>query len=294
MQKYRNKIIYSLFAVIISQIICYYFLDQLFNSLCLLSSNVSLILLRVSVAISLYSFINILFRRRVLKKDIDILFLAYTILVINITVFKEYGLLDLGYYNLNIFDLIRDMGSINSVVMAIGNIGAYIPIGVYIIHRFKHSNRVNSIIAFIIYIFIGEIVQYIFKLGAFDINDIILNTMGFYLGISCKIDNINIKNFKEALKNNMSPMMVFFNMCIFFIMIYSVNSNSYQFFIIYIFTGILNRKAIDKCEKSFDRIVITISIIISVVLFMAYSSYVYNIRIKEIASNICELNILRV
>lgn len=284
MRKYEKKVVYILFAIIISQVLCYYLLDSLFEKLNL----ISFIFLRISIAIGVYAIITIIFRKKILKKDIDVLFVAYVILIINITFFKEPYILENIYYNLNIFDLIKHMDSISSLIMAIGNIGAYIPIGVYIIHRFGDKSKIKYkyMIVFFTYILIIEFIQCVFRFGAFDVNDIILNSLGFYIGINFNIDNIKMKNLKEILKDNMAPIMVFFNICIFFMLIYSVNSDSSQFFIIYIFTGILNRKAMDNCKKSCDRIIIMSSLILSGIIFLFYSNYIYDMRIKEIMNEI--------
>lgn len=243
MSIYGKRFIKILMAIIISQILCYYLIDSIFIRLSLISSNTGLILFRISAAISLYSLINIIFRKNIIKRDIDILAIAYCILVINITLFKEFGNLSIRCYSIDFFDLLESMASINSLVMAIGNIGAYIPIGAYIIYRFKDKSKIKYIIPFAIYIVMIELIQYIFKLGIFDINDIILNLIGFCIGINFSINDIKLKN---ILIDNIVPIMVFLNICILFIMIYSVNSDSSQNFILFIFTGMLNKKAMDS------------------------------------------------
>ncbi|MDU5742388.1 MAG: VanZ family protein, partial [Clostridium sp.] len=67
-------------------------------------------------------------------------------------------------------------------LLIIGNVFAYVPIGIYI----KYVSRIKNIklyCYFILYCLIIESIQYIFKLGSFDINDIIMNSAGFIIGV---------------------------------------------------------------------------------------------------------------
>lgn len=65
----------------------------------------------------------------------------------------------------------------------LGNIVIFVPLGIYImlINRNK-SIVVNTIITAFISIFV-EVVQFIFRLGVTDIDDVILNTIGGLVGI---------------------------------------------------------------------------------------------------------------
>lgn len=76
---------------------------------------------------------------------------------------------------------IRNFSIMNANVF--GNIILFIPLGIYL-PLFKCDKRigVNVLLAFLISLSV-EIIQYIFGIGASDIDDIILNTFGGFIGI---------------------------------------------------------------------------------------------------------------
>ncbi|MEG2195012.1 MAG: VanZ family protein, partial [Terrisporobacter sp.] len=63
-----------------------------------------------------------------------------------------------------------------------GNFLMYIPIGSYIKSKLNF-NRNRMITYFVIYITCVEITQAITKTGTCDMNDIIMNTLGFIIGL---------------------------------------------------------------------------------------------------------------
>lgn len=69
------------------------------------------------------------------------------------------------------------------IINIAGNIGVFIPFGVVLPILFpKLSNFFLFLIAFIIGIFSIEVLQLFSKLGSFDVDDIILNTVGAVVG----------------------------------------------------------------------------------------------------------------
>ncbi len=128
------------------------------------------------------------------------IFSFYVILLLAILLFKYVSPLELFsagrpvYRSINIvpFHQIRSYlsGASNvsrSVVFnnVFWNIGLFIPLGIYL-QLFKKGKR---IVAGILFIFLTslsvEIIQYIFGIGAADIDDILLNCAGGTIGILC-------------------------------------------------------------------------------------------------------------
>ena len=89
-----------------------------------------------------------------------------------------------GNINLNLLEVFKVIkSSSNGLILLVGNICMYIPIGIYIEYRFFNKKNTLKIGLFLIYIFLIELIQHIFKKGVFDIDDIILNLIGFLIGV---------------------------------------------------------------------------------------------------------------
>lgn len=90
------------------------------------------------------------------------------------------------------------IGGIFSYVNVLGNIVLFIPLGIYLI-LFNHNKRIfiNTLWSILISVAV-EILQYSFKVGATDIDDIILNGLGGFLGIV--FYKILCKIFKDKVK----------------------------------------------------------------------------------------------
>jgi glycopeptide antibiotics resistance protein len=90
-------------------------------------------------------------------------------------------------YNLKPFSTIEhfiDFDKFNTrtwVINLIGNIGVFIPFGVLIPMTFK-MKYTKSLVIFLVGIFILEFSQLISRRGSFDVDDFILNTIGFTFG----------------------------------------------------------------------------------------------------------------
>lgn len=89
-------------------------------------------------------------------------------------------------------------GGIFSLINVLGNIALFIPLGIYLI-LFNHNKRVliNTLWSILISVAV-EILQYLFKVGATDIDDILLNGLGGFFGIV--IYKISCKIFKGKVK----------------------------------------------------------------------------------------------
>ena len=128
-------------------------------------------------------------KRKVLKLSQIIVFIYYIILLFNMAIFARYNSID--SYNLVPFKTILGIFKTNSIYSIIinifGNLLVFVPLEYFLIELFKVKKfYVNFILSFGI-ILLVEIIQYIFKVGVFDIDDLILNSLGFLIGYSLYI-----------------------------------------------------------------------------------------------------------
>lgn len=115
-----------------------------------------------------------------------IIFIYYSILLFNMTFFARFN--SFNSYNLvpfkSIIGIINNGSLYEIIINILGNMFVFMPIEYFLIELFKVDKlKINLIISFTLLIII-ETLQYIFKLGVFDIDDIILcllGMMGFYL-----------------------------------------------------------------------------------------------------------------
>lgn len=108
-----------------------------------------------------------------------IVFIYYIILLFNMTVFARYNV----HYGYNIvpFKSIMEIlnGNLYSIIINIlGNFVIFMPLEYFIIELFNIKKfSLNLLLAFII-IFITELLQFVFKVGVFDVDDVILCVLG--------------------------------------------------------------------------------------------------------------------
>lgn len=125
-------------------------------------------------------------KKKITKLSKSIVFVYYSILIFNMVFFARYN--NLNSYNIIPFKsiiTIFNKGNFYSIVINIfGNLLIFVPLEYFIINLFKINKlSLNLLISFLI-ILIIEIFQFIFKVGVFDIDDIILSNFGmmtFYM-----------------------------------------------------------------------------------------------------------------
>ena len=122
-------------------------------------------------------------KNKIKKFSLSIIFIYYIILLFNMVIFARYN--TVNSFNLIPFKSIIEIfnnGNIYSIIINIlGNLLIFMPLEYFIIKLFKVSKFIlNLSISFII-ILIIEIMQYIFKVGVLDIDDLILCTLGMML-----------------------------------------------------------------------------------------------------------------
>lgn len=119
-------------------------------------------------------------KKKLTKLSQSIVFIYYIILLFNMVIFARYNSID--SYNFiplqSIFEIISN-GSIYTIIINIfGNLLIFMPLEYFIIKLFGINKLpLNFLISFGIIILI-ETIQFIFKIGVFDIDDIILCTSG--------------------------------------------------------------------------------------------------------------------
>ena len=125
-------------------------------------------------------------KKKILKLSQIIVFIYYVILLFNMGMFARYHNID--SYNLIPFKTIIDTfknGSRYSIsIVVFGNLLVFVPLEYFIIELLKVKKfSINLLLTFGISFFV-DFVQYIFKIGVFDIDDICLRTLGmmtFYI-----------------------------------------------------------------------------------------------------------------
>lgn len=119
------------------------------------------------------------------------LFAAYVLLLIYLTFFSSYFGRGTVYRNINLIPfktilqyLVRDRDIRNMLINIAGNIAVFMPMGFLLPIVFKPFNRFGSIFAAIFSAtFLIEAAQYFFAAGSSDIDDILLNLMGGFIGL---------------------------------------------------------------------------------------------------------------
>jgi len=132
------------------------------------------------------------------KFYIDIIAILYFLMVIALTFFKSsYTYASINLNPLSILGEFKDFFN-HTLLLLISNTLIYFPLGIYIKYKTNKKN-LKILLVFLLYVFLIEFIQLISHSGIFDINDIITNTLGFFIGvlcansIKCYFDNPNIK-----------------------------------------------------------------------------------------------------
>ena len=135
-------------------------------------------------------------KNKVNKFSKIIIFVYYIILMFNMVFFARFNHVD--GYNLIPFKLIIDIfnsSSIYSIILNFfGNLLVFMPLEYFIIELFNVKKFSMNFMLSLIIIIVIEVSQYIFKVGIFDVDDIILCTTGMILFYGCYV---KFKSFKS-------------------------------------------------------------------------------------------------
>lgn len=133
-------------------------------------------------------------RKYQIKLGTLILLILYFLVLVYVCFFSEaYGRAELSdsyHYNLipfreiTRFYVYRDVVGARAFVLNLfGNVIAFMPFGLFIPILFTRWRKLNSILRMTFFLSLGiEIIQLLTRTGSFDIDDLILNTLGGVLG----------------------------------------------------------------------------------------------------------------
>lgn len=136
-----------------------------------------------------------------MKKQLIVLFLlfGYLYLLVKILVFKDLPLLRIGELKLNFGGaqerpanlipfksilpyLLGEKGFLIAFLNLVGNILALVPLGFIVPYLFTNTGWKKVLVLAFVSGFIIEFVQFLLKIGIFDIDDVLLNGLGVIIG----------------------------------------------------------------------------------------------------------------
>lgn len=122
---------------------------------------------------------------------IHILFLIYIGILLRITVFRSgFGFRDMcrnGVINLTLFEsyvpLLKSGDFIRIIYLFVGNIIWFVPFGFYLRHFSRVKWKLWQIwLLGLLFSFVIEFLQYVFGTGISELDDLILNSLGAWIG----------------------------------------------------------------------------------------------------------------
>ncbi len=178
----KHSIIFLL-CLVVSQLLFYYLFDDFFVRI-INTSFLTNIGLRVSFAFIPYTAIIYIIDRKISRIHVDFLAGVYFLMVLALSLLRDYHMFI--YINLNPLTIIDDFNYYfnQTLIILIGNLLIYVPLGMYAKYKFNMSN-LKLAVCFLPYIFLLEGTQRLTHRGIFDINDIITNISGFVFGGIC-------------------------------------------------------------------------------------------------------------
>lgn len=128
--------------------------------------------------------------KRVRKIIVTILFLLYIAVLLRITVFRStftlQNLCQNGKVTLTLFDgyidLIRQRDWFAFTYLFVGNIIWFVPFGMYLQYMGKQRKLLHIVIYGFLFSLLIETLQYVFGTGFSELDDLVLNTFGAWIG----------------------------------------------------------------------------------------------------------------
>lgn len=177
-----NKDLFMIISVILSSIINIEFILPFWIKLGY-SKNIFIQTIFITlISLVIYILFNFLINNEKISIHANNFIVIYILFLIAITFFKART--NNMSFIFNPFDSIYNLKYeiLSPLINIVGNLLMYIPIGIYI--KFKFNKNITTMtVIFIIYILLVELTQGITKTGIFDANDIIMNTLGFIIGM---------------------------------------------------------------------------------------------------------------
>lgn len=180
MKEKAKNFLYIILAIVISFFIYRFLTIRLLDFLPFVIENkiplyISVILIQ---SIIIYILLKAIINNELNKSSIIMLSIQYFLILAFLLFGRTIGLKGI---ELNIFNSFKDwFDDSYSLIVSIANILMFVPMGFF----FKDKNKKISIFIMLFCIITCEGIQYIFSLGFFDIGDIVLNLIGFIIGIT--------------------------------------------------------------------------------------------------------------
>lgn len=150
--------------------------------------------------------------KKMVNNILNILYFIYFVMLFKMLFFKYVPLFDI--FNSN-REIIRSVSLVPfhsikmylsngrflkpiSMINVYGNILLFVPLGIYLPLYKKRKNFIKNLLYGLIIATGVEVVQFVFALGVMDIDDVILNTLGFIVGLLTY--TIFLKLFKDSDK----------------------------------------------------------------------------------------------
>ena len=122
-------------------------------------------------------------KRKVKKNSEIIVFIYYIIFIFNMVMFARFR--NVVGYNLipfkSIIEIINNSSIYAIIINIFGNLLIFVPLEYFIIELFNVKKIIPNFLISVGSILLIEILQYIFKVGIFDVDDIILDVFGMML-----------------------------------------------------------------------------------------------------------------
>lgn len=122
-------------------------------------------------------------KNKIKRFSLSIIFIYYIILLFNMVIFARYN--TINSFNLipfkSIIEIFNNSNIYSIIINIFGNLLIFMPLEYFIIELFKINKFLLNFISSFLIILIIEIIQYIFKVGVLDIDDLILCTLGMML-----------------------------------------------------------------------------------------------------------------
>lgn len=122
-------------------------------------------------------------KNKISKFSMSIVFIYYVLLLFNMVVFARYDSV-YGYNFIpfkSIYEALKSDNLYFMIINILGNLLVFMPLEYFIINLFKVKKfSLNFMLSFVL-ILIIEILQFVFKVGVFDIDDILLSVLGMMI-----------------------------------------------------------------------------------------------------------------
>ena len=120
-----------------------------------------------------------------------IVFVIYFAILLRLAVFRDGFCTDkiwqIGKYNLVPFldyaNVYKSGGIKSFSRLFLGNLGWFFPLGFFARYKFAKTKTAKIVLFGFLFSLLVEISQFIFKTGIFELDDLILNTIGVFLGV---------------------------------------------------------------------------------------------------------------